>query len=591
MEKRLGKNFIDLMFIVVLAVFLVFMINFVVADTYQFWGQTDTITVNYSVVKIVNEDVLQNFSILINSTTARMAVSFNITGINVTLPEQIIFQNGSNSTGGNISAAQVLFKNTSNGKILSWSNSTAGEQGYIIAGGNASFNNSLIYFNFTAYTPGKYNISVQIIYNASFGTSPLAYNKTNITIWVNDTTKPFNVNVTTQGKINVSRNANNVSGSVEINVSAFDNGNHTYGARGYDVTGVNVTIWNSSDVVNASYMMTNVTGQYWNFTLPTTKFPDGPYNISIIVNDTNGNINRTTNISVNIDNTAPTGSATCTPATVNLGDTVTCSCSVTDATSGENSSVTSITGSPSTTSTGTFTETCSFADLAGNTGTTTAQYTVEQGGSGAGAGGAGAAAETKTHSWTKITPGVVSIMKNFDPEIGVKEIEITVTNEAQNVKITVTKYDDKPANVTVEKTGKVYRYLQVNAKNLEEKLEKAKMTVQVAKNWTTENSVDKENVALFKFDETSSEWNELTTKLTTTYTEEDDNYYYYESELTSFSYFAIGAKAVEEAPEEEITAPEEIIEVIKKNLILWIVIAVGVLAIIIGVIVAKKKKK
>jgi len=66
----------------------------------------------------------------------------------------------------------------------------------------------------------------------------------------------------------------------------------------------------------------------------------------------------------------------------------------------------------------------------------------------------------------------------------------------------------------------------------------------------------------------------------------DDDYYYYEIELTSFSYFAIGEKTVEEEEEGEGEEAE------KKDLTwLWIIIGVVVLAAIIGGGITVKKRE
>ena len=59
------------------------------------------------------------------------------------------------------------------------------------------------------------------------------------------------------------------------------------------------------------------------------------------------------------------------------------------------------------------------------------------------------------------------------------------------------------------------------------------------KSWLAENNLDKGDLTVLKFDETSSEWNELDTL----FDSEDDSYYYYVVELDSFSYFAIAEKA------------------------------------------------
>jgi len=191
-------------------------------------------------------------------------------------------------------------------------------------------------------------------------------------------------------------------------------------------------------------------------------------------------------------------------------------------------------------------------------------------------------AKQKINSWVKIIPGVITVMKDFDSEIGIKQIQIEVNNEAQNVKITVRKYNNKPANVSVEKTGKVYRYLQIGTENLEGKLEKGIVTIQVEKNWMIENSVERGDVALFKFDKSSEKWNELITN----YVDEDDNYYYYDAELTSFSYFAIGEKSVEG---EKVSIGEKILG---KNLLwLWILIGAVILAAAVAWVIYKRKRK
>jgi PGF-pre-PGF domain-containing protein len=169
-------------------------------------------------------------------------------------------------------------------------------------------------------------------------------------------------------------------------------------------------------------------------------------------------------------------------------------------------------------------------------------------------------------------------MKNFDKELGIKEISISVKNEAQDVKITVIKYDGKPAQVAKEKSGKIYKYLQIKTTNLEEDLDKGKVTIKVEKSWLNDNSIHTEDVAMFKFNEDSEEWDQLDTS----FVDSDSSYSYYDVELESFSYFAISEKVMVEAgtPEtiaEETTATtdtgEEQVPGAKKSKVwLWVVI-------------------
>ena len=151
--------------------------------------------------------------------------------------------------------------------------------------------------------------------------------------------------------------------------------------------------------------------------------------------------------------------------------------------------------------------------------------------------------------------------------------------------LVITKYDNKPTEVSLEKAGKIYRYLQIEATNLKDKLEKAIVTIQVEKTWASNNGFNKNDLALFKFDDINNKWNELST----VYLEEDDTYYYYEIELTSFSYFVISSKVGVEgtSSEEEETGVEEV-EGIDLTW-LWIIIGIVVLGVVIGGGVAIKK--
>ena len=340
--------------------------------------------------------------------------------------------------------------------------------------------------------------------------------------------------------------------------------------------------------INGTNQTFDVDGDNWcNTTLGNlTNMGDGNATIIIWVNDSVNNMNVSHNTSVayvvQIDTTNPLPTATCTPTNpTDNGEIVTCSCSGTDATAGINSSLTTAGTSTVTSTAGTTSYICSLTDYAGNTATSITTYTVS------GGGGSGIASSTKSNLFTTLTPEKVSIMKNFNEETGVKEIQIQVKDEIQNVKITVSKFDEKPVSVSVEKTGKVHKYFQIKTENLETDLKKATVTIQVEKSWISNNSLNKDDIALFKFDNSSNNWNELTT----TYKEEDDEYYYYDAELTSFSYFAISEKVViEEEIVEEKT--EEIIdgnkqeESINKGLILWwILVIVLILAILILILI------
>jgi len=452
--------------------------------------------------------------------------------------------------------------------------------------GQTTFN---ITWNTTAVTDGVYNLNVSA---RAYGSA--VHNGTNITrnITIDNTAPTLAVysGATLTAYANTSIKTNTT-----LTGSVFPN-NLTLNISVADAT---VGLLNSSN----AFCFINVNGGL-NHSVPElggwcnssdiniTGLTDGNKTVNIYINDTLNNLGLNNSLVAHIDTTAPGATATCSPSTVNTGDTFPCSCSGSDATSGVSTSIgTSTSGTvTSTSSTGSFTYTCSVTDNGGLTASATATYsTVQTPGSGPGGGGGSAGTpkpNTQSYSFTKVTPGAASIAKYIDPELGLKQIEIIVNNEAQSVKITVTKYDGKPAEVSVEKTGKVYQYMQINVSNVGNKLDKAKITAQVKKSWVVSSGVSKNDIAISKFDESKSKWNELPT----TYASEDNDYYYYDTEVTSFSYFAISEKAIVSDSGTDSGATGTTGEVgEERNLMwLWIVIAVIVLAIILAV--TRKKK-
>ncbi len=162
----------------------------------------------------------------------------------------------------------------------------------------------------------------------------------------------------------------------------------------------------------------------------------------------------------------------------------------------------------------------------------------------------------KIRSWMKIAPGEARIWNLNDVEFAIKQISIEITNHSQNVRITVTKYNEKPAEVSVEKSGGVYRYLQIKDKNLKNVLNKSRITLQVRKTWMQEYRLGKDKIALFKFNNNTEKWDELPT----IFKEEGTTHYEYDVELTSFSYFAIAEKTTDtgEGTTSQETASQEI---------------------------------
>lgn len=395
-------------------------------------------------------------------------------------------------------------------------------------------------------------------------------NSTNISMVI-DTTIPAVLYTTGTESDNAATN----NDWIFVNVTATDINNVS--------SSIVFSLHNSSGVVNQTQYSYPTSGEQainW-----TGLVSNVAYTYNVTGNDSATNSNVTPTRTLTLDNVAPAITLTkLTSGQTSLelsisGKEGTCTVDRSGATiSGSTVTETSL----SCGNTYTYTVTCT--DTAGNAGSSSATSFSTTGCS---SGTTTSPPKKSSSSFSKITPGVVTIVKNFDAEIGIKQIQIEVNNEAQNVQISVTKYDGKPAAVSVEKSGKVYRYLQIEATNLAGKLDKAIVTIQVTKSWLSGNAVAAENIALFRFDGVSDQWNEL---VTTHIGSEGDNELY-DVELTSFSFFAVGEKsAVGEAAEEE--EGSGIVGAIREgaNLVwLWILIAVVVL-VFIGLRMKKRER-
>ena len=371
-----------------------------------------------------------------------------------------------------------------------------------------------------------------------------------------------------KGTINIHANATDATTNVTNSTMYFWFGNST--------GNFSETLLTSCPYISAAI------GFNCSATFDTSDLTDGNHTLWVNASDimATPNVKNQSKTLIGVDNTNPTISlseSSSTRATITVG--VSCG----DVTSGVNSC--SLSSSSGTVSGSTisglncgtsYTITVSTEDNAGNTATSSQLFSTR------GCGGGGPAISSfpkKIHSWTLITPGVAAIMKDFDAEFGIRQIQIEVNNEAQNIKITVTKYSAKPAEVSVAKSGKIYQYLQIEDENLENTLDKATVEFRIERSWAAGVGLGKNDIAVFRYNEAENKWNELTI----TSTAEDAVYYYYDVELESFSYFAIGERVAKaEAGGEEI-------EKDGISIWIWILIAVVIIAIIVWQMKTKKK--
>tara|TARA_Y100000310_G_scaffold65417_1_gene60915 strand:- start:13028 stop:15034 length:2007 start_codon:yes stop_codon:yes gene_type:complete len=551
--------------------------GFTASATYGFWCYPHNVS-HYIHADLPNSSATANVTIdntapsikILNATvnavhqyenTTNKSSNTQLLGLNVSISDSVWLQDG---------ALCFFNTNTTNQSVtISKVNST---WGYC--------NSSRL--NLTNLVDGNHQIKIYI--NDSYGNGLL-----NDTKWFQlDSTAPVVVIHTSYSNNTAKKNTDLLT----LNISVIDafNGLPDSAFCFFDINLTNQTVslekntgsstngWCNSSHINLSTM------------------PDGINYTNVYINDSLNNMRWNKTISVLIDTTVPPSpTASCTETSVTLGSNFPCTCSGTDATSGINDTLTTAGTTITSPTAGSFTYSCSVTDNAGNSASSTFAYTVLAAGasssSSSSSGGGGSSAtpsSVKSNTFTTVTPEKVSIMKNFDEKVAVEEIKIEVSSETENVKVTVSKYDNKPTAVSVEKTGKTYQYMEIKTENVEDSLRKATVTIKVEKSWLSDNSIEKENVVLSKFDETSEQWNELTT----TYKNSDETYEYFDAELTSFSYFAISEKVVEEVVEEDkgigTILGEKISEEAKSLGWLWVVI---VLLVALAVYVIFNRKK
>jgi len=430
---------------------------------------------------------------------------------------------------------------------------------------------------------GLYNVSV-ILANASNSVTPRVINSP-VRF---DSTAPsvLNYNVKlTNGTIGYG-NGLNYSGvalylfNVSVNDSGIGNISSVYFNISYS-NGTQINYTAAINVVLTNYtLMVNLTNVSSN----------AVYYITAYANDTLNNLNKSEIFQITLDNTDPTATFDCSPDSVTPSGTIDCTCTPADNLIGIDNSLTTYTSHPSVSTVGTHTVTCTYGDFAGNTGSSTTTYTILS------AGDSSATITTTTtqtpttekeNIWATIAPETPVIMQDFVDASGINQIQIEVSSVATNVQLIVSEYSSKPSAVSVSQFNS-YKYIYVNTLNLANKLEKAIMKIKVEKSWIAEKGIEKENVALFKFDESAERWNALTT----TFDSEDATYYYYSIELDSFSYFVIAPLAVSSEETVPVTTGEETTAT-PTSAWIWIIVTAGLLVIIavIAIILSKKKRK
>jgi hypothetical protein len=217
-------------------------------------------------------------------------------------------------------------------------------------------NNSITGYSFSTTAESNYTFIIQVANATNFKTNSTS----NISMYV-DRTVPL-VNWTNSGYTNATVKKN--TDKLTLNISVGDASSGLINSRCiFNINGTNESVVVTNGWCNTTQL--NLTG-----------LADGNSSINIWANDTVNNVG--VNLSsyvVWIDTTAPPAPTfSCTPTSVYATETITCSCSGTDASSGVNS--TTYTANPSTADSGTFSTSCTIIDKAGNSISSSFSYHV-----------------------------------------------------------------------------------------------------------------------------------------------------------------------------------------------------------------------
>ena len=184
------------------------------------------------------------------------------------------------------------------------------------------------------------------------------------------------------------------------------------------------------------------------------------------------------------------------------------------------------------------------------------------GGSSGGGGGGLPPIDTSKYSEIIIEADKEIKISNNNDKVPFKELQIKINKKIENARIIVEALKENPFE-TNNLQQKIYKTISITHTNLEdEDIDEAIIKFSVERNWTINNSVEKEKIKLLRY---TNKWTELETK----YLSFDANNYYYESISPGLSLFAITVEEeqTQEEPKPEFYKNESTIElfIVEKN--------------------------
>jgi len=132
----------------------------------------------------------------------------------------------------------------------------------------------------------------------------------------------------------------------------------------------------------------------------------------------------------------------------------------------------------------------------------------------------------------------INSIKITEPMVALTEIDVGVYNTVNNVKIDVSRLENKPNYVIKDISGVVYQYIKVEKTNLnDDNIKEVKIKFSVQKSWMTNNGIDKLAISLYRYQDDT--W----IKISTYMVDEDDKNVNYEVDTGRLSLFAIAGES------------------------------------------------
>jgi len=373
-------------------------------------------------------------------------------------------------------------------------------------------------------------------------------NSVNITLFVNDTTKPIlSDNMPLSG-------TNNTNPTISINATDRGSGINASSAE-MKVEGVPVLL---------KYTSSGFTFNFTNTTATTFSHGD-TVNVTFNVSDNEGHMNNTSWMFY-IDTAAPTITITSpTEGYSTTASSVTVTCNVNGTGSPPTVTVNSVTAVNTTDSTnfnGTFSAPASLTvgpntiyanvtDAAGNTNSTlinVTRTTVSKTSSGGGGGGGGTSGED-FYNIAETETQRVSVFKGDNVSYSFENTQNPILNIKFAAKVSAGKVASKievlrntSTMVDTPPPGKVYQNINIWVGNYgwatEKNIKDLTISFTVPIDWITSNNIDKSSIALYRYNDDS--WEQLPTSLTT----RNENSITFTSSTPGFSPFAISGETV-----------------------------------------------